>query len=47
MKRKDYQTPMMEVIVLKQQAQLLAGSGESVVGAELTNYGPPEIIEWP
>ena len=27
MKRKDYQTPMMEVIVLKQQARLLAGSG--------------------
>ena len=47
MKRKDYQTPMMEVIVLKQQARLLAGSGESEVDAILTDYGTPEIIEWP
>lgn len=27
MKKKEYQTPMTEVIVLEQQAQLLAGSG--------------------
>ena len=41
MKKKEYQTPVMEVIVLEQQAQLLAGSGESKVGAELTDYGDP------
>ena len=47
MKKKEYQTPMTEVIVLEQQAQLLAGSGESEVGAVLIDYGTPEIIEWP
>ena len=46
MKKKEYQTPMTEVIVLEQQAQLLAGSGESVVGAELTDYGTPVVQDW-
>ena len=46
MKKKEYQTPMTEVIVLEQQAQLLAGSSESEVGAELTDYGTPEVQDW-
>ena len=46
MKKKEYQTPMTEVIVLEQQAQLLAGSGESEVDAELTDYGTPEVQNW-
>ena len=46
MKRKDYQTPMTEVIMLEQQAQLLAGSSELEVGAELTDYGTPEVLDW-
>ena len=46
MKKKEYQTPMMEVIVLEQQAQLLAGSGESEVGAQLNDYGTPEVQDW-
>ena len=47
MKKKEYQTPMMEVIVLEQQAQLLAGSSESEVGAVLTtDYGTPEVQDW-
>ena len=46
MKKKEYQTPMMEVIVLEQQAQLLAGSSELEVGAELTDYGTPEVLDW-
>lgn len=46
MKKKEYQTPMTEVIMLEQQAQLLAGSGESEVSAELTDYGTPEVQDW-
>ena len=47
MEKKKYEKPAMQVFELKHQQQLLAGSGESVVGAELTDYGTPEIIEWP
>jgi hypothetical protein len=31
MKKKDYERPSMEVVELKQQPQLLAGSGEAGV----------------
>ena len=46
MKKKEYQTPMTEVIMLEQQAQLLAGSSESEVGAQLNDHGTPEVLDW-
>ena len=46
MKKKEYQTPMTEVIMLEQQAQLLAGSSESEVDAVLTDYSTPEEQDW-
>ena len=42
MKRKDYEKPSTEVVMLRQQSQLLAGS---VQGDRNNPYGDPE--EWP
>ena len=42
MKKKQYEKPSVEVVVLKQQPQLLAGS---VQGDRNNPYGDPE--EWP
>ena len=41
MKKKEYQTPVTEVIMLEQQAQLLAGSGNSEISIERSDYGDP------
>ena len=42
MKRKKYEMPAMEVVELKQQQTLLAGS----VGAGRDDYGDAIIEEW-
>lgn len=41
MKRKQYEKPMMKVVELQQQAQLLAGSGGS---GGLNPMGDPEDL---
>ena len=49
MKKADYQTPMTRVIVLEQQASLLAGSGEPIeppVDVLRSDYGLPEELIW-
>ena len=42
MKRKDYQSPTMDVVELKQQQQLLAGS----LTSERDDYGDPIDDTW-
>ena len=42
MKRKKYEVPTMQVVEVKQQVQLLAGS----VGAGRDNYGNAIIEDW-
>jgi len=42
MKRKDYQKPTMQVVMLKQQQQLLAGSVQST----RSGYGEAQEDEW-
>ena len=42
MKRKDYQKPTMDVVEVKQQQTLLAGS----VGAGRADYGPAIEDTW-
>ena len=42
MKKKEYERPSMEVVELKQQAQLLAGS---MTGERGNPYGDPETPE--
>ena len=49
MKKADYQMPMTRVIVLEQQASLLAGSGEPIeppVDVLRSDYGLPEELIW-
>jgi len=43
MKKKDYQKPTMQVVKLKQQQQLLAGSG---VHSMRSGYGEAQEEEW-
>ena len=43
MKRKDYQKPTMQVVMLKQQQQLLTGSG---VQSMRSGYGEAQEEEW-
>ena len=43
MKRKDYEKPTMQVVMLKQQQQLLAGSG---VQSMRSGYGEAQEYEW-
>jgi len=43
MKKKDYQKPTMQVVKLKQQQQLLAGSG---VQSMRSDYGEAQKYEW-
>jgi hypothetical protein len=42
MKRKDYEKPTMDVVEVKQQQQLLAGSG----GASRDDYGDAIPGDW-
>ena len=42
MKKKEYERPTMQVVQLKQQPQLLAGS----VDATRNGYGDAEELEW-
>ena len=42
MKRKDYQKPTMQVFMMKQQQQLLAGSVQST----RSDYGAAQEYEW-
>ena len=42
MKRKEYESPTMDVVEVKQQAQLLAGS----LGAGRDDYGDAIIQDW-
>ena len=49
MEKADHQTPMTRVIVLEQQASLLAGSGEPIeppVDVLRSDYGLPEELIW-
>lgn len=43
MKRKDYQKPTMQVVMMKQQQQLLAGSG---VQSMRSGYGEAQEEDW-
>ena len=43
MKRKDYQKPTMQVVILKQQQQLLADSG---VKSMRSGYGEAQEEDW-
>ena len=47
MKRKEYETPTMLVIEMKQQCQILSGSGsgESPRTAGRDNYGVIDVAE--
>ena len=38
MKRKEYESPTMEVVEVKQQAQLLAGSNPAPNSASIDDY---------
>jgi len=43
MKKKDYQKPTMQVVMMKQQQQLLAGSG---VKSMRSGYGSAQEQTW-
>lgn len=45
MKRKDYQEPTMQVVELRQQCHILAGSGEGV-NANRSGYGAANTATW-
>jgi len=42
MKRKEYESPTMQVVEMRQQAQLLAGSNPAPTGASFDSYEDPE-----
>lgn len=42
MRKIEYETPSMQVVELKQESQLLAGSS----GSSLQNFGEPINEEW-
>ena len=46
MKRKEYEKPTMQVVEVKQQAQLLAGSNPAPTGAEFDDYEDGGTISW-
>lgn len=45
MKRKEYEKPTMQIVQLKQQCQILSGSGESPRTAGRDNYGVIDVAE--
>ena len=46
MKKKDYEKPTMQVVEVKQQAQLLAGSYPAPTGAEFDDYEEDNTFTW-
>ena len=43
MKKKEYERPTMQVVQLKQQPQLLAGSNPAPTGASIDDYEDGEF----
>ena len=46
MTKKQYEEPLTRVVELEQRMMLLAGSGESVISSQRSDYGEAEELEW-